>query len=142
MFNRVLNAGSSRRSRQGIGILLFFAMACLEPGGEPLAGEQQFPDVIAATVSPSGTDAFDFDATISSSYDTPQRYADGFRIIGSDDKVYGERKLLHDHASEQPFTRELTGVSIPPEIRTVTVQARDQKYGWGGKVVRLSLPRR
>jgi hypothetical protein len=98
--------------------------------------------VVAATVTQSGADTFDFEVTISSAYDTPQRYADGFHIIGSDNKVYGERKLMHDHETEQPFKRELTGVHIPSGINTVLVQARDQKYGWGGKVVQVSLPRR
>ncbi len=103
---------------------------------------QRYPDVTAVKVQVRGADTFDFDVTVSSPYDTPQRYADGFRVVGTDGKIYGERKLLHDHAGEQPFTRDLYGVRIPPGVRTVVVQARDQKYGYGGKTVEVALPMR
>jgi hypothetical protein len=104
--------------------------------------EQQFPDVLAVKVKTHGATLFDFDVTVSSPYDTAERYADGFRISGPDGRVYGERKLLHDHANEQPFTRDLYGVTIPPGVRNVTIQARDRKYGYGGKAVTVSLPER
>jgi hypothetical protein len=78
--------------------------------------------------------------TISSPYDTPERYADAFRVVGKDGRVYGERVLLHDHADEQPFTRDLYGVTMPSGVRTLVVQARDKKYGYGGKTVEVALP--
>jgi hypothetical protein len=31
---------------------------------------------------------------------------------------------------------------IPPAVKTVLVQARDQKFGYGGKVVEVKLPGR
>ncbi len=108
--------------------------------------EQRFPDVVGVKVKPAGsTDAerrFDFDVTISSPYDSPSRYADGFRVKGRDGTVYGVRKLWHDHASEQPFTRDLHGVSIPRDVSSVTVEARDQQHGWGGETLQVILPRR
>jgi hypothetical protein len=103
---------------------------------------QKYPDVVAAKAQARGGDSFDFDVTVSSPYDTPQRYADAFRVLGRDGAVLGERILLHDHAGEQPFTRDLYGVRIPRDIRTVTVQARDQKFGYGGKMVEVVLPGR
>lgn len=103
---------------------------------------QKHPDVVAAKAQARGADVFDFDVTVSSPYDTPQRYADAFRVLGKEGKVYGERILLHDHAGEQPFTRDLYGVRIPRGIRVVTVQARDMKYGYGGKTVEVVLPGR
>lgn len=106
------------------------------------ATSRSHPDVIDAKVQARDTDIFDFDATVSSPYDTPRRYADGFRVAGKDGTVYGERKLLHDHAAEQPFTRDLHGVRIPRHIRSVVVQARDQKFGHGGRTVELMLPGR
>lgn len=106
------------------------------------AAEQKFPDVIDVRVQARGDQRFDFDATLSSPYDTPQRYADAFRVMGPDGTQFGERVLLHDHASEQPFTRGLYGVKVPSGVRTVTVQARDRKYGYGGKVRQVTLPGR
>lgn len=105
-------------------------------------GEQKFAEVVAARVQAKGGDRFDFDVTIASPYDTPQRYADAFRVSGGDGTVFGERKLWHDHAGEQPFTRDLYDVSIPAGIQSVVVQARDQKYGYGGKTVEVRLPGR
>ena len=104
--------------------------------------EQKFPDVIGAQVTPRGGDRFDFDVTISSRYDTAQRYADAFRVLGADRKVLGERVLLHDHADEQPFTRDLHGVVIPAGVKSVMIEGRDQKHGWGGKTFDVVLPGR
>jgi len=95
----------------------------------PAAQEQRFPDVVAVRVQPRGANTFDFDVTVSSPYDTPQRYADAFRVVGKDGTIYGERTLWHDHAGEQPFTRDLYDVTIPTGIKTVVVQARDRKHG-------------
>lgn len=104
--------------------------------------EQKYPDVVDAKVTPRGGNRFDFDVTVSSPYDTPKRYADAFRVIGPQGKVYGERKLLHDHAGEQPFTRDLHGVEIPASVRTVTIEARDKMYGYGGRTLDIELPGR
>lgn len=106
------------------------------------AAEQLFPDVIAVQVQARGVDTFDFEVTVSSPYDTPQRYADAFRAMGNDGKVYGVRRLLHDHAGEQPFTRELYGVAIPASVRSVVIQGRDQRHGWGGGQKEVRLPGR
>ncbi|MCF8197449.1 MAG: hypothetical protein K9J42_01685 [Sulfuritalea sp.] len=106
------------------------------------AGEQKYPDVLAAKVVARGSDKFDFDVTVSSAYDSPRRYADAFRAMGKDGQVFGERILWHDHAGEQPFIRDLYGVRIPPGVRAVVIQARDQKYGYGGKALEVVLPGR
>jgi len=131
--------------RQPIPFLTLLVLgACLAAfaarAADPAA--QKYPDVVAAKVKARAPDSFDFDVTVSSPYDTPQRYADAFRVVGKEGTVYGERVLLHDHASEQPFTRDLYGARIPRGVRTVTVQARDQKYGYGGKTVEVALPGR
>ena len=120
--------------------LTALVLAALGPG--PAFAEQRYPDVVSVEVRAWGDNVFDFDVTVSSPYDTPQRYADGFRVTAPDGKALGERKLWHDHQGEQPFTRDLYGVRIPAGIRKVFVQARDQKYGYGGKRVEAALPGR
>ena len=106
------------------------------------ATEQMYPDVVGVKVRARGPNSFDFDVTVSSPYDTAQRYSDAFRAMSRDGEVFGERKLLHDHAGEQPFTRDLYGVMVPEGVRKVVIQARDQKYGYGGKAVEVDLPGR
>jgi hypothetical protein len=103
---------------------------------------QKYPDVVSVKVQTSGADIFNFDVTVSSPYDTPQRYADAFRAMNKDGAIYGERILLHDHATEQPFTRDMYGVKIPAGLHLIVIQARDQKYGYGGKTVEVVLPGR
>lgn len=103
---------------------------------------QQYPDVVAVAVRPRSADTFDFDVTVSSPYDTAQRYADAFRVMDEKGRIFGERILLHDHATEQPFTRDLHGVRIAPDIKKVIVQARDKKNGYGGKRLEIVLPGR
>lgn len=101
--------------------------------------EQEFPDVIAATATERDDGTFDFAVTMSSPYDSPDRYADAWRIIAEDGEVLGIRELLHDHSAEQPFTRSLPGVEIPPSVETVTIEGRDLINGWGGKTVDVEL---
>lgn len=130
------------RYRNLLALVMF--VTPLADSAEPPGGTfpQQYPDVLAVKVRSTGVETFDFDVTVSSPYDTPQRYADAFRAKGEDGTIYGERKLVHDHADEQPFTRDLYGVKIPRGVRTVVLQARDQKYGYGGKAVTVTLPGR
>lgn len=122
-----------------IAMIAMSSMASAQSGAE----NQKFPNVIDVRVDASGINRFDFDVTISSPYDSPQRYADAFRVMSSlAGQSFGERKLLHDHASEQPFTRDLYGVLIPVGVRIVVIQARDQKNGYGGRSVQVILPGR
>ena len=101
--------------------------------------DELYPDVVAAEASQDSDASWRFDVTLSSPYDTPQRYADGWRILAPDGTELGIRVLGHDHAAEQPFTRSLGGVEIPENIDTVTIQGRDQISGWGGATVEVSL---
>jgi len=106
------------------------------------AGDVLYPDVVAVEVSTNPDGRFRFSVTLSSPYDTPERYADAWRVRDEDGTVYGVRELVHDHATEQPFTRSLDGVEIPPEVTSVVVEGRDQVSGWGGAVVIVNLPGR
>lgn len=127
-------------SRIALVALCFFATGV--EAQPPNASVQKYPNVLDVKIRPRAAGMFDFDVSVSSPYDSPHRYADAFRVTGRDGKVYGERKLLHDHAGEQPFTRDLYGVNIPRGVRIVLIQARDQKYGYGGKIVEAALPGR
>jgi hypothetical protein len=120
-------------------------LACASISLSAHAGDQaiqRYPDVLHAKITAKTAVSFDFDVTISSPYDTPQRYADAFRVLGKGQQVYGERILVHDHQTEQPFTRDLYNVTIPAGVKTVQIQGRDQQYGYGGKSIEVALPGR
>lgn len=103
--------------------------------------EELYPDVVGVEAIHDGDGSWTFHVTLSSPYDSPERYADAWRVVGADGAVYGERILLHDHAAEQPFTRSHSGIEIPPAVTTVTVEGRDQVSGWGGATMDVTLER-
>ena len=101
---------------------------------------QKHPDILAAKVRSTSDRTFDFDVTVSSPYDTPQRYADAFRVMGKDGEVHGERTLFHDHATEQPFTRDLYNVKIPREVRMVVIQGATSALAMAARPSRSCCP--
>lgn len=106
------------------------------------AEDARFPNVRAASLTVSGAGLYTLSATVSSPYDTPERYADGWRVLeAGSSRVLGEHELTHDHASEQPFTREQTGLRIPASVNRVTIEGRDKKNGYGGGTVTIDVPR-
>lgn len=103
------------------------------------SGFRRYPDVLDVTVEATGK-TYTFDVTISSPYDSPDRYADGWRIKGEDGTVYAKHTLGHHHATEQPFTRTQTNVRIPASVETVIVEGHDKQYGYGGTTETVTLP--
>jgi hypothetical protein len=103
------------------------------------AAEAEFPDVIAAEALRGQGNSLSIEATISSPYDSPERYADAFRVLDTDGDELGVRELAHDHATEQPFSRSLDGIEIA-NAAAVTIQARDSENGWGGATVSIDIP--
>ena len=106
----------------------------------PSEASDSYPDVIAVQLRPTGERVFDVAVTVSSPYDTPQRYADGWRVLDPDGNVLGTHTLMHDHANEQPFTRTQRGLEIPAGIAQVTVEGRDQANGFSGGTITVDVP--
>lgn len=102
--------------------------------------EQRHPDILSVDIAAAGEGTVDLDVTVSSPYDTPERYADGWRVLDPEGQVLGEHTLAHDHASEQPFTRTQRGVEIPAGVSTITVEGRDQEFGYGGGTLTVEVP--
>jgi len=125
------------KTRSALVALAAVAMLAGPAGTPPAsAGEAK---VVRATVSKTG-DTWRFDVTVSHADTGWEHYADAWRVVGPDGTVYGTRKLYHPHVDEQPFTRSLSGVAIPPGVRTVTIEARDSVHGWGATTVQVTLP--
>ena len=81
-----------------------------------------------------------FDVTLSHPDTGWDHYADGWEVTTPDGKLLGARKLHHPHVAEQPFTRSLGRVSIPPGTDFIVVRARDSVHEYGGKEFRIDLP--
>lgn len=103
-----------------------------------IAGEA---DVVDVKVRRNSTGTYDFDITVKSVDKGWDYYADAFEVLGPDGRVLGRRILLHPHETEQPFTRDLYGVSIPAGVTQVTVRARHKPRGYDGATLQVKLPR-
>lgn len=68
-----------------------------------------------------------------------EHYADAWRVVAEDGAVLGTRTLFHPHETEQPFTRSLSGITIPSGANVVFVEAHDKEYGWSEQRVRVEL---
>jgi hypothetical protein len=98
-------------------------------------------DVIDVKVRRSAPGVYDFDVTVKSVDKGWEYYADAFEVLAPDGKLLGRRVLLHPHETEQPFTRDLYGVRIPPGIERVTVRARHKPKGYDGRTLEVTLPK-
>lgn len=106
-----------------------------QASGSDGAREDRFPDIVSVEMTRDSEASASFAVTVSSPYDSPQRYADGWRVLDQDGAVLGEHTLTHDHASEQPFTRNQSGVEIPEGTTEMTIEGHDQVSGYGGETV-------
>lgn len=84
-------------------------------------------------------DTWSFSVTLSHGDTGWDDYADGWRVVSPDGTVLGVRELLHPHVNEQPFTRSLSGVSIPVGTTTVFIEARTNVDGWGEARFEMTL---
>lgn len=68
-----------------------------------------------------------------------EHYADAWRIVTEAGEALGVRTLYHPHVTEQPFTRSLSGVSIPAGVSKVYVEAHDKTHGWSPDRILVDL---
>jgi hypothetical protein len=115
------------------------SQATAETGSPSADSDQRFPDVVEVEVTAAGDGAFEVAATLSSPYDTPERYADAWRVLDPEGNEIGLLEVTHDHAAEQPFTRALT-LAIPDDVDEITVEGRDLANGYGGDTKSATIP--
>jgi hypothetical protein len=110
-----------------------FVMAAAAYAGEA--------DVVDVTVRMTGSNTYSFDVTVRHADEGWKHYADKWDVVAPDGTVLGTRTLYHPHEDEQPFTRSLSGVSIPESIKEVTVRGHVSVHGYGGKTATVLVPR-
>ncbi len=104
-------------------------------------GNADHPDVLEASLEHDNDGSWSLEVTLSSQYDSPERYADGWRVLDKDGTVLGEHTLTHDHADEQPVTRKQFGLQIPESVGQITIQGSDTDNGYGGETLVVEVPR-
>lgn len=107
---------------------------CIAPGA--LAGNA---DVLDAQARCDARRLCEFTVTVRHADTGRDHYANAWIVRTPDGTVLATRRLLHPHVDEQPFTRSLSGVTVPAGIRTVIIEATDSIHGAAGARFHLDL---
>ena len=89
------------------------AVGLLLLAGGAFGGEA---DVVRAEAMRQAEGRYEFTVAVRHDDSGWEHYADRWEVLSPDGKVLGTRVLLHPHVGEQPFTRSLGGVTIPPGV--------------------------
>lgn len=114
---------------------LTIILAMTTTGGMAMADFAKVEDVTAS----QGASGWRFDVTISHPDTGWDHYADGWEVVDAAGNRLGFRELLHPHVNEQPFTRSLSGVSIPAGTGQVFIRARCSVDGWAPELTPVAL---
>jgi nucleoid-associated protein YgaU len=104
--------------------------------GQGLAGDVE---IVAATARKSGN-AWSFSVTLKHADTGWDHYANLWQVLTPGGELLGERVLLHPHVNEQPFTRSLSGITVPDGVNEVIIRAGDTVHGIAQQEYKLNLP--
>jgi len=80
-----------------------------------------------------------FDTSVRHNDQGWEHYADGWEILDSAGNQLGYRRLGHPHDNEQPVTRSQCNIKIPSGVSKLTIRAKCNIHGFGGKPVIVDL---
>jgi hypothetical protein len=98
------------------------------------------PPVVTGASAVAESGGWRFDVTLTHPDTGWDHYADAWRIETPDGTVLGLRELAHPHVEEQPFTRSLSGVTLPEGLTGVVIRPRCNTDGWSETTFPLQLP--
>lgn len=125
-----------RKPERKIMILVLWFLISFSATGQGLADDVE---IIAATARKSGN-AWTFSVTLKHADTGWDHYANLWQVRAPGGDLLGERVLLHPHVNEQPFTRSLSGVSVPDGMNEVIIRAGDTVHGIAQQEFKLKLP--
>jgi len=102
-----------------------------------VAGQARIIDVSVT----NNNGSFRFDVTLEHADSGWDHYADGWEVVSPAGDVLGKRVLAHPHVNEQPFTRSLSAVQIPQNVKTVSIRAHDSVHGYNKDMFEVDLGR-
>jgi len=103
------------------------------------AGEADVVEVGAACTAES---VCDFRVRVRHADEGWEHYANRWEVLSPEGEVLATRVLHHPHVDEQPFTRSLRGVRVPPHVKRVRIRAGDSVHDFGGREQTVVLERR
>lgn len=107
------------------------------PVDQPLYSAHPLIQFVRARQGSDG--AWSFDVTVTYPDTGWEDYADGWHVETTDGEILGTRILLHPHVGEQPFTRGLSGVTIPEDVTEVVVRSHNLISGYAPEVVTVQI---
>ena len=99
------------------------------------AGEVEIKDVKAEKHGANWT----FSVTLLHKDTGWQHYADAWRVVSESGEIFATRTLFHPHENEQPFTRSLSDIKIPDNVKVVYIEAHDKVHGWSKQRYKFPL---
>lgn len=105
----------------------------------PVAALADVADVVDVKVRCAASCSFD--VTVKHADTGWDHYANKWQVVAPNGTILGTRTLFHPHVNEQPFTRSLSGIEVPPETTEVIVRAYDSVHGGGGREIKVKIPR-
>lgn len=124
------------RQKSTIGCLLLLTVSFIYwPQAD--AGEA---DILKVNPSCTADLVCSFAVTVEHADSGWDHYANKWDVLLADGTVIASRELLHPHENEQPFTRSLQNVRLPPGTTEVDLRAHDSIHGYGGRMERVSIP--
>jgi hypothetical protein len=103
--------------------------------GTSLAGEVRIVDV---RVKCQGSCTFA--VTLEHNDQGWSHYANQWDVVTLDGKLLGSRVLHHPHDDEQPFTRSLSGVTVPQGVSQIRIRAKDSVHGYSQQEFLVDIP--
>jgi len=96
--------------------------------------------IVDAKILPaSGKRQFQVHVTLQHADTGWDHYANRWDVLDENGKLLGSRTLHHPHVNEQPFTRSLS-LTIPPEVKVITIVASDSVHGDNEQTFTLEVP--
>jgi hypothetical protein len=139
-------------SFSGLGFVVLITLGLAVPGlaqGQTGGAEAATPapkrvldyaQVLFVRAARNASGTWSFDVTVRHNDEGWDHYADAWQILDPETgTVIAERVLAHPHDDEQPFTRSLGGIRIPPRVAKVIVRAKCDRHGFGGQEVLVDL---
>lgn len=99
----------------------------------------QKADVLTAVAHCNPYNSCNFEVTIQHKDEDWKHFANAYDIVTLEGEVLATRILHHPHINEQPFTRSISNVKIPKDVKSVIIRANDLLHGYGGKEIQLKL---
>lgn len=96
-------------------------------------------EVVDVKISALGNNKYRIDTTLKHADTGWKHYANAWLVFDESGEELGERILHHPHVNEQPFTRSLT-VTIPANIKKITIRAQDSIHGLNEKGMTVEVP--